>query len=242
MAALLKKDLMDYFYSPLVYLLGAVFLLVMGWFFFNFLMVANRDSSTDFFSEIFPQLFGNMTFLLLILTPFVTMGSFASEQQNKTLDLLWLSGLKKYQLVVAKMLSCLGVMVFLVALTIIFPVFLAFCGYSDWGKVFTCYSGILFCAIGYSILGVFCSALAPRPLMAAILTFAFLFSFLLLALSASAISNPMVGQIFTYLSIAFHFTNFARGVIASYNLVYFLSFIFFFFFLAMKALELKKWQ
>ena len=242
MLALIKKDLMDYFFSPLIYLLSAVFILVMGWFFFNFLMAANRENTSDFLSEIFPQLFGNMNFLLLTLTPFITMGSFASEQQNKTLDLLWLSGLKQFHLAAAKMLSCVAVMVFLVALTTFFPIFLACCGYSDWGKVCTSYAGILLSVLGYSILGVFCSALASRPLIAAILTFFLLFSFLLLTLSASALTNPMLGQIFTYVSIAFHFSNFTRGLVASYNLVYFFCFIFFFFYLAIKALELKKWQ
>ena len=51
-----------------------------------------------------------------------------------------------------------------------------------------------------------------------------------------------LGKVFQYLSLLDHYENFTRGVIDTRDLVYCLSFIYFFLFLTKRQLESRRWR
>ena len=238
---LFKKEMRDAFSSPLIYVLAGLFSLIMGWLFFNYLLAAQKLYAETLTATILVPIFGNMNFIFLFLMPLIAMKSFAEEKRRGTLELLFLSDLSEMQIIWGKFLGNLAVTLFLLLFTLVFPVILSFSGYSDWGCVTTSYLGIILSIMCYLAVSLFASSLTSNPIIAAVLSFCILLCLLLLVLSANATNNYLIGMIFRYISVPFHYEGMARGVIKSFNLVYFASFIGFFIFLTKRSLSSRNW-
>lgn len=238
---LTKKELKDAFYSPLVYVLCGLFSLMMGWLFFNYLLQSKQMTSATMTQGVITPIFGNINFIFIFLCPLLTMRSFAEEKKQKTLDLLLRSKLSHLQIILAKFISNVSIVLFMLSLTMLFPIILALSGYSDWGVVLSSYLGILLSIMAYTIVGLFCSSLTDNQIVASLLTFCLLLGSMLLVISVNATNNYLLALIIQYLTIPFHYEGFTKGLIRSYSLVYFISFYSFFILLTLKSLESRKW-
>ena len=238
---LVRKEIKDAFGSPMIFVLAGIFCLIVGWPFFNYIVLSKETTKMGLTYSVLRPIFGNMNFIFLFLCPLITMRSFAEEKKQHTLDLLLQSRLSQTDIILGKLISSLAVAFFMLVLTLIFPLVLAMAGYNDWGTVISNYLGLVFCIVCYTMVGIFTSSLTDNQIVAALLSFCILFVSMLLVLSANATNNYMVGQIFLYLSIPFHYQTFAFGMVKSYNMVYLLSFAFFFFHLTRQSLESRRW-
>ena len=98
---LFRKEVGDSFKSPLIYVLAALYGMLMGWLFFNYL-AANQDlTGQTLWQRVLSPAFGNMNFIFLFLAPLITMRLFAEERKGNTLDLLLRSQLRHSQIIVA---------------------------------------------------------------------------------------------------------------------------------------------
>ncbi len=242
MIYLIKKEIKDFFASPIVYILGGLFSLMMGWLFFNYLVNSQNLTQGSLTQKILLPFFGNTNFIFLFLTPLITMRSFTDEKRQGTLALLVMSNLTDFQIIASKIIAGFMVCLFMVTTTLIFPVILAFSGYNDWGIVFTSYIGILFSTFCYVTVGVFSSSVTENPIISALLSFSILLGSMLLVLSVQAINNPLVGEIMAYMSVPYHFESFLRGALVNYHFVYFACFISFFVYLTYRALGSRRWS
>lgn len=238
---LAKKELKDAFSSPLIYVLTGLFSLMMGWLFFNYLLQSREMTSATMTQGVITPIFGNINFIFIFLSPLITMRSFAEEKKQKTLDLLLMSNLTEMQIVMGKYISNIIMAFFMLFLTLLFPVILAFSGYSDWGVVGSSYLGIIFSIMSYMSVGLFCSSLTDNQIVASLLTFCILLGSMLLVITVNATNNYLFALFIQYLTIPFHYEGFTRGLLRSYSFVYFFSFYFFFILLTKKSLEAKKW-
>ena len=73
--AIIKKELQSYFFSPVAYIVFSAFLLVMGYFFWVFLLSSQIASLTPILS--------NSAFILLIVSPILTMRLISEEKRKK---------------------------------------------------------------------------------------------------------------------------------------------------------------
>jgi ABC-2 type transport system permease protein len=238
---LAKKELKDSFASPLVYILGGLFCMTMGWLFFNYLVASKELTTQTLTNSILVPIFGNMNFVFVFLAPLLTMRLFSEERKLHTIELLLTSELSINHIIWGKFLSCALTIIFLLGLTFIFPIVLAFSGYSDWSIVITSYVGLFLSILCYLSVGLFSSSLTDNQIISALLTFSILLGIMLFVFTANATHNVLLGQIFQYLSVPFHFENFVRGGIRNYNFIYFFSFIGFFLFLTHISLGSRKW-
>ena len=238
---LVKKEIRDAFGSPMFFVLAGIFCLIVGWPFFNYIVLSKETTKMGLTYSVLRPIFGNMNFIFLFLCPLITMRAFAEEKKQYTLDLLLQSRLSRTDIILGKLISSLTVALSMLILTFIFPLVLAMAGYDDWGTVMSSYLGLVFCIVCYTTVGLFTSSLTDNQIIAALLSFCILFVSMLLVLSANATSNYMVGQIFQYLSIPFHFQIFALGMVKSYNMIYLISFSFFFFHLTHLSLKSRRW-
>jgi ABC-2 type transport system permease protein len=237
-----SKELKDAFYGPFVYILTALFSATIGWLFFNYILASGNQSTTiSLTNKVLAPTFGNMNFIFIFLAPLITMRLFSEEKKQSTLDLLFQSDLNNFQIIVAKFLSSLTISLFMLSMTIIFPIILALSGYADWGIVATSYAGIIFSLMCYLSVGLFASSLTENQIVAAVLGFCFLLGLMLLVITAQAVDNTILTEIFQYTSTPFHFENFLRGSVRSFSLVYFVSFIGFFFYLTHLSLDSRNW-
>jgi len=238
---LFAKELKISFTSPLIYILSAMFSLMMGWLFFNYLILAKNLTTLTMVNSVLVPIFGNMNFIFLFLAPMITMGHFAEEKKGKTISLLHLSMLSDLQIVLAKYMASLVSVMFMLMLTMVFPIILACSGYTDWGTVLASYLGIILSVMCYLAVGIFASSLTENQIISAVVTFCILLGLMLLVLSINATSNQFLADMVRYLSIPAHYESFVRGEIKSYDLVYFVSFIGFFLFLTRKSLDARNW-
>lgn len=238
---LTKKETKDAFATPLVYILAGIVSILIGWLFFNYL-VANKDITNQTLDQtILLPLFGNMNFVFLFLAPLITMRSFSEEKKLHTIELLLQSDLNHFQIILGKFCSAMAIVIFLLSLTLICPLIISISGYSNWGPWGIAYIGTFLAIMSYIAVGLFASSLTENQIISALLGFSFLMGLMLLVLSSNASSNPLLSQMLRYFAIPFHFEVFVRGAFKSYNLVFFTSFIGFFFYLTHTSLDSRNW-
>lgn len=239
---LYKKEVKDSFFSPMLYILTALFCAIIGWLFFNYLVISkDATSAASLTHSVILPIFGNMNFIFLFMAPLLTMRCFAEEKKLNTLDLLFHSRLQNTQIILGKLLASFSSALFMLSFTLVFPIVLAISGYSDWAIVGSGYLGIVLSVLSYLAVGLFASSLTENQVVAALVAFCLLLGSMLLVMSANASQNYIVGQILSYLSIPFHFEAFVRGAMKSYSFVYFTSFLCFFIFLTRESLESRNW-
>ncbi len=238
---LLKKELKENLTSPLYYILCGLFTFSVGVFFYMNLTNSHNLTTITLRDSVLRPIFGNMNLILLFITPILTMRALSSERRDGTLDILLLSKLTQFQIILSKFLSNLILIIFMLVPTLIFPIILSFSGLDDWALVFSNYFGLILTIACYVAIGIFASGLTENPVIAAVITFFFLIGMIILVMVGASTHNMIINSMFQYLSTPFHFEGFSRGMIKSYSLIYYMSFIGLFLYLGNTTLEKRKW-
>lgn len=238
---LVRKELKDAFSSPLIYILSGLFSLIMGWLFFNYLIASKELTEQSLTASVLINIFGNMNFIFIFLAPLLTMKSIAEEKKQHTLELLLTSRLSHLHIVLAKLISSFCLACFMLSFTLVFPIILAFSGYSHWGVVFTSYMGIMMCVWCYLSVGLFASSLTENQIVSAILGFTILLGLMLFVLTANASDNAILSQLLQYFSLSMHYESFVKGAVKSFDVFYFISFSGFFVYLTHLSLDSRRW-
>lgn len=227
-----RKEFTSFFKSPAAYMVLVGFLIITGWFFANPLFLINQSDLRTLFS-IIPIIF-------LIFIPAITMGLVSKENNNGTIELLSTMPVKSSDIVIGKFIAGLGLIITGLVLSLIHPITIMLIGTNvDVGAMFTGYLGLILLASAYSAIGLFASCLTKNQIIAFIISFVIIFFFFILDYALFFIPSAISG-IFQYLSINYHFSNIAKGVIDTRNVIYFGSLTYVFLFLASTSLDLKK--
>ena len=169
MIAQLRKELQLYFSGLLGYLIISIYLLINGlmlWVFngpFN-LLEGGYASLTNYF--------GLAPWVFLFLIPAVSMRVFSEEIRSGMMELLAVRPISTTQLVLAKYLGTLCVVVLSILPTLIYlwiscpgtPV-----GNLDWGAAFGSFIGLVALSAAYTAVAVFASALTSNNVVAFVL-------------------------------------------------------------------------
>lgn len=245
-----KKEVESYFSSPLAYVVIGLFSLISGVIFFNLLVTysdgilaipAHMAQDISFVDEVVVKLFANINFLFLFFIPLITMKSFSEEKKLQTLDVYWLGGVSEWKLILAKNLAALTLVVSMIVMTCIYPLVIWGVGIEDVSILGASYLSILLNAGAYISLGVFCSTLTHNQIVAALLAILGVMGMWMITWGSHLLSNYLLAEIFSYIGISSHFERILRGLIGTQDIIYYLSFIFMFNFLAMKSLGKRNW-
>jgi ABC-2 type transport system permease protein len=239
--ALLLKELKQKFRSPWVYALASIFNLVVGWLFFNRIHLSATNPQGGIEQDVLLPLVGNINFLLFLISPILCMKTFSLESKNNTLTLLYMSSLSDLKIYGAKFFSVLAEAMFLLLFSLIIPLILVFSGYDNWGLLLALFLGLVLCLCTYLVISIFASTLSSNMMISLLISYGILFIFFLASGVASIHESLILGQIFSYLSLATHVEMIFRGVLVSYDILYFLSLFIFFQILSMKSMEARKW-
>ncbi|HYE79798.1 MAG TPA: ABC transporter permease [bacterium] len=231
-----EKELRAYLGSPMAYISGFVFLLVMGFGFVLFL----KNAAVD---EVLYSTTMIMVWVLLFVAPALTMHLYAEERRSGTIELLMTYPLQDWEVVLGKFLAAFTLFLGMVAITaVVYPTFLVLYGSPDMGIILSSYLGIILIGASYVALGVLASALTKNQTVSAIIGIGALFA-LMLCYYAGGLDLFGLGKVLAYLSPVEHFINsFGQGAINTRDLVYYLTFIFFLLFLSVRVVEIKRWQ
>lgn len=222
MLALYKKELQAFFYSPFAYVLTALFMLIFS---FGFITsIANMDSNTLKFS--FPEFFYNNFFYFIFIIPLLTMRSFADERRGGTEVLLYSSPLSVTQIVLAKFLAIVTVFLFMIVLSLFFPIYAACTGKVIWSALICAYAGFFLWGLVCIALGMLLSSLTGNAIIAAIIGEIVMEGLLFLdqvAGSRLVDAYPHLNSIVTWFSMQRRFVYFSQGMFRLEDLVFFLS-------------------
>jgi gliding motility-associated transport system permease protein len=145
------------------------------------------------------------------------------------------------QIILGKFFGAMGLYAAMLAVTVLYISILFFLGNPEWKPVIAGYLGLLLMGGCFIAVGLLVSSLTKNQIVAGIATFAvFLFLWVINWIGESA--GPTGREIVTYVSITDHFTDFARGVIDTKHVVYYLSFITFGLFLTAKSVDSERWR
>ncbi len=224
---LLAKEVRALFYSPIAYIVIAVFLFLTGYS-FTLTLFINKYATLV---HIFFQSAG----LLLLIVPIITMRLFAEERKAGTLELLLTAPVRESHVVLAKYLASMAVVLTMLALTSAYAAVLGIFGSPEWGPIYSGYLGLALLASTLVSLGLMFSALTSNQVVAAIVTIGV--SFMMWTIDSLAAMLPEAPErILISLSLLARFTPFATGAMYTSDLGFFVSSTLLALFLAMRAL------
>ena len=195
MGAVIKKELKNYFLSPIGYVVIGIFLLAFSSFFY---LTTIGQSSIDLtYLFYYTALYG-----LMFIVPLLTMWTFSGERKSGTDQLLLTSPISMLGVVIAKFLSAFLLIVIPVVCTLMYFGILCFFEMPDVPIYLTTILGFLL--LSYISFGILASSLTESPIIAGIVTFAFVFAATWVPYLVDSLSN---------LSLMDQFINFLYGQI-----------------------------
>ncbi len=227
-----QKELRSYFNSAVAYIVIIGFLAILGWFFTSNFFLMNMSSMRVVF-EITP-------FLLLFFGPFITMRLLAEEMKTGTIELLMTKPVREHEIVVGKFLAAWALFFFTLLPTIAYYFTVAILGRIDIGPVIGGYLGLMSVGGVFIAVSLFGSSLTENQITAAIVSFLIVFALFMLD-KVLYVMPVWIASTLEYLSIDYHFSNIARGVIDTRDVLYYLSTITFSLMLATVMLQRKRW-
>jgi ABC-2 type transport system permease protein len=249
--AIAHKELRSYFASPIAYIVIGVFALLYGWFYFNILQFFVRQSMqmgqfggggpVNINQQLIRPLLQNITILILFMLPAITMRTYSEEKRSGTIELLLTSPITDLQIVFGKFLGALALYGTLLLVSLIHLVVLFRFGSPEWKPLVTAYLGLLLFGACFISVGLFISTLTKNQVVSFMATFG-VFLFLWVINWIGSFMGPTVDSLTNYLSIVGHFDDFAKGVIDTTHLIYYVSFITFGLFLTAKSVDSERWR
>lgn len=241
MLAVLRKELLLYFTSPVFYALTAVFCVLCGYLFYTNLHFFVLYGAMDLVKGFWLFQFLDMRRLLIVLVPMLTMRLFAEERRLGTLELLWTYPVGDAAIVAGKFLACLLVVTAMLALTLTYPLLLARLHPLDAGPILAGYLGLVLLAAACVACGLLISAFTESQLVAATATYGVLLLFWVLTWNEAAVSEGWLGWL-GRLSLFDRTTVFTEGGIDTRDVAYFGLFTATALILTLLALESRRWR
>ena len=186
--------------------------------------------------------------LLLMISPVITMRTFAQEKSSGTFETLMTTPVSDRQVVFAKFLGS-----FLFYLTAFLPMLLypfileRYTHESvavDTGALLSLGLGITLFGSFFMALGCFASSLTRSQIVAAVLTFAVGTCLFMLGYFADLQPPEMKWwhYIFQHISMLKHMQDFSTGIVDSRHVLYYLSLTALFLFLTIKSIGSRRWK
>ena len=246
-----RKELRSYFVSPVAYLLLTMFAVIFGFFFWNSLgyfifmgMEAQlRDEPTpmNVNEQIIRPLLANLSVVGLFFIPIITMRLFAEEKRTGTIELLVTSPIRDGEIILGKWLAAVLLYLSMMLFSGLSFVYLFRYGNPDWKPLLIGYLGLLLQAGALLAVGTFISTLTRNQIIAGAATFGV--CLLLWVLEwVSGFETATWARVLAYFSVIAHFESFAKGLIDTKDVVFYLSMTLLALFFTARSMESMRWR
>jgi len=241
MFALIGKEIRSFLGSLIGHIVVVVFLLLTGLFLWLF-----EGNLLDMGYADLAPLFMIAPWVFLFLVPAVTMRSFSEERRTGTIEILLTKPLTEMQVVLAKYLAAVALVVFALLPTTVYWWSLGELSMPgvplDNGGIMGSYLGLLFLAGCFAAIGVFASSITDNQIVAFLI--AVFICFILhtgLDMLASFEAMGKWEAPIKAMGIAAHYESMGRGVIDLRDVLYFLGTITVFLLLTRTVLQSRTW-
>ena len=169
MTAIFKRELKSYLTSMVGYLFIFFVLVLTGIYFSAYQLSAGYSK--------FESTLSALTFVFLIGVPILSMRVLAEERKQKTDQLLLTAPISVWDIVFGKYLALVAVFAIPVVIMCFYPLIMSKFGTISYASAYTGILGFFLLGCANLAIGVFMSALTESQVIAAVLTFVFLFAF-----------------------------------------------------------------
>jgi ABC-2 type transport system permease protein len=246
-----RKELNSYFNSPIAYLVMAFFGLIAGYFFYVYVAIfvsrsmesqmMGRGMPMDVNEWVIRPLLSNLSVIGLFMIPMITMRLFAEEKRSGTIELLATSPVRDIEVIIGKWLAAVVLYASVLALSGLSVATLFLYGKPDLAPILTGYLGLLLQGGALLAIGTFISTTTKNQIIAAFATFAI--CLLLWVLDwVSSFETAAWAKVIAYMSVITHLDPFAKGVLDSKDIIFYLSVIFLGLFLTARSMESLRWR
>ncbi len=235
--AIMQRELLSLFCSPIGYIVIAGFWLVTG-----AMAVFNADAFGPGKPATLRDIFMWTPFVLTIIVPAMTMRTIAEEYRSGTFETLMTAPVADAEVVLGKFLASCAFYGAMIAGTLVYPILMEMFGNPDWGEILTLYIGLLLLGVLFTAFSMFASSLTRDQAVAWILG---AMPLMLLVLSVYNLARVLEGwqrEVIQQVNIMGRFSQFARGQLATDDIVFFLAAAALFLFLTVKVVESRRWR
>lgn len=245
-----QRELKVMFLSPLAWVIFAMVQFIAALLFLsslsNFLqlqpqIMMNPNFPYGIADFVVRPLYETFAFLLMIITPLMTMRLIADERKNKTISLLLSAPLSMTEIIIGKFLGLYAFILIMILTATLMPLSLLISGPIDYGLFAAMLIGVCLLAAAFIAVGLYMSSLTKQPIVAAISSFGVLLTLWIIA-EASQASDAKVDTSFAYISLLRHFESFSKGLFTSADFFYFVIIIAAFIILSIKRLDADRLQ
>jgi ABC-2 type transport system permease protein len=250
---LYRRELSSYSSSPAVYAAVAIFFFLSGLFFFG-VLVSFAEASTNaeyrrqigldrvnFTVHVAGQLFASMNFLLVMLTPMITMRLLAEERKTGTFELLTSLPFSDADIVVAKFLAAWTLLMAILGTSLLYVLVMFSIGRPEFPVILVAYLGLALASAVYVAIGLLASSVTENQIVAAILGIAGLLALYLIG-DITPASSDGIGRYLEMLSLRAHTEQFTRGLVRLEDILYLVLMTGAFLFLTLRILEVRRWK
>jgi ABC-2 type transport system permease protein len=183
--------------------------------------------------------------LAALVIPLVTMRAIAEEKRSGTLELLITMPVKDSEVILGKYFAAVIMCLVLLLTTLVYPIAMFVwpwhLGALDWGPVMAGYLGLgLFSLAGVAV-GMMFSSITESQIIAFFLTAGTLLFFYILGSVVESL-HGWTGDVISFISFQSRFLPFARGLIDTRAVLYFLSIAVICLLVSFRSLESRKWS
>jgi len=254
--AIFNREFKSFFYSPIAYVILALFTALTGVFFYLYLSSFVQASFMDMLRAqqyrmaphklnvnlmLIRPYFWNIALISLFTLPVITMRLYSEEKRNGTVELLYTTPITPVQIISGKFLAGLMFYVVLLIPTMFFQALLFAYGNPEFMPVLSGYIGLILLGSAFIAGGLFISTTTENQIIAAIGGFALSLLLWVVGWGAS-FAGPTLAPLLNYISIINHFEDFAQGVIDSGHIAYYILFTFLGLYFSLKTIESVKWR
>ncbi len=252
--AIAWRDVFSNLNSFSFYLLLAFFFGVSGYFYWScmsYFSLMSFQAATNptaqvqglnLIDGVLSPFLSNLSVLLLLMIPILTMRSFSEEKRAGTLELLFSYPVSDFEIVMGKFVGLFMLAMFLIVPTAIYFLLGKVVGahFESWTLV-SGYVGLLLITSSFIALGMFVSSLTEHQAVSAGIGFSLLLLFWVVGWVADW-SSPALGRVFRELSLTEHFYDLTRGVLDTRDIGFFILFTGFFLFATLCSIEVRTWK
>ncbi len=232
MGAVYKREMRNYFTSPIAYIVLVIYALMAGLAFIEMFGYGVSEIS---------YIFSSLYMVTMLLAAILTMRLFSEERRQKT-DQVWLTApVKLFSVVMGKFLAALSVFALATVIVFVFQLILSSYVAADWAAYFSSLLGTLLLVSALIAIGIFISSLTESQVMAAICTVGVSVFLMMTDYIASVVNITAVSVAAEWISFSGRFTSFLQGVINYADIAFFVSVAAIFLFLTGRTLESRRW-
>jgi ABC-2 type transport system permease protein len=242
--AILKREALALFVTPLAWIVISTFLLVQG-IHFSLLVqhYANQEQQVGDAGPV-QAFFGGTIFLylpLLFICPLLTMRLFAEERRSGTIEALLTAPVGSAGVVLAKYAAALLAYVAMWAPTALYMVFVLQTGELDARVLGASYLAIFLVGAGYLAIGTMTSAFSKSQVVAAVLSAMALIALFIFGIGEFIVLEGPLHELCSYVSVWAQMADFSQGIIDLRRVTFDLTLVALPLFVTVRAVDAWRW-